>query len=317
MYGLKQDWALEPRLRHFVIEDYQGLTARWCPGCGDHSVLGAVQRLCRDLQLAPEKTVVVSGIGCSSRFPHYMNTYGFHGLHGRAMPVACGVRARRPDLNIFTVTGDGDCCAIGTAHWIHAVRYNMKMTVLLLDNNIYGLTKMQTSPTTGRGQFSNTHPGGAPLSPLNPLSVMLGITNCSFVAQTVDWNPGHLMATLRKAFDHDGFAFVRIRQRCPHYMPKVWDELIKDPSKLLLLQHPEGIPTDDAVERVLSNRVEHDPTDYLRAHELAARDDVVPVGLIYKNPNAERYDLYAQKGLEMSPEERVAAINRELDRFTV
>ena len=130
-------------------------------GCGDHAVLGALSSVWpADEQLPPEKTVFVSGIGCSSRFPHYMKTYGFHGLHGRPLPVACGVRSRRPDLHVFVVTGDGDCCAIGTAHWIHAIRYNMKMTVMLLDNHIYGLTKMQTSPTSPVGTKSNTHPYG-------------------------------------------------------------------------------------------------------------------------------------------------------------
>ena len=109
-------------------------------------------------------------------FPHYMSTYGFHGLHGRAFPVACGIRSRRPDLHMFVVTGDGDCCAIGTAHWIHAIRYNMDLTILLLDNNIYGLTKNQTSPTTRIGERSNTHPKGSYLPPLNPISVTLGIT---------------------------------------------------------------------------------------------------------------------------------------------
>ena len=125
----------------YALEDYQSAVPRWCVGCGDHSVLTAVQRLCRDEKLTPEKTVFVSGIGCSSRFPHYMNTYGFHGLHGRALPIAEGIKVRRPDLNVFVIMGDGDCCSIGTAHWIHAIRYNMNMTVLMLDNGIYGLTK--------------------------------------------------------------------------------------------------------------------------------------------------------------------------------
>ena len=189
MQGLKKDWEVEAPPRECSLEDYMGAEPRWCPGCGDHSVLGAVQRLARDLQLQPERTVVVSGIDCSSRFPHYMKTYGFHGLHGRAFPLACGVRSRRPDLDIFVVTGDGDCCAIGTAHWIHAIRYNMNLTVLLLDNNIYGLTKMQTSPTTRPGERSNTHPKGSVLPALNPIQVTLGIENASFVAQTIDWHP--------------------------------------------------------------------------------------------------------------------------------
>jgi 2-oxoglutarate ferredoxin oxidoreductase subunit beta len=122
------------------LEDYQSGVPRWCTGCGDNAILAAVQRLCRDEGLRPEKTVFVSGIGCSSRFPHYMKTYGFHGIHGRALPIAEGIRLARPDLHVFVNTGDGDCCSIGAAHWIHAIRYNMNMTVFLHDNQIYGLT---------------------------------------------------------------------------------------------------------------------------------------------------------------------------------
>ena len=123
------------------MDDYASGTARWCPGCGDHAVLTGVERLLEAEQLAPERTVFVSGIGCSSRFPHYVNTYGFHGLHGRALPVAIGVKLRRPDLDVFVVMGDGDCCSIGAGHWIHTTRYNPNMTVLMLDNGVYGLTK--------------------------------------------------------------------------------------------------------------------------------------------------------------------------------
>ena len=174
MHGLKLDWVCEMPPRHFVLEDYEGATPRWCPGCGDTAVLTAVQKLARDEQLLPEKIAVVSGIGCSSRFPHYMKTYGVHGLHGRALPVACGVRSRRPDLHVFVATGDGDCCAIGTAHWIHAIRYNMKMTVMMFDNNIYGLTKMQTSPTTRMGFFVEHPPGRAAPEPHQPTVGHLG-----------------------------------------------------------------------------------------------------------------------------------------------
>lgn len=317
MYGLKQDWAADEADREFELHDYEGGVARWCSGCGDHAVLTAVQRLCRDEQLPPERTVMVSGIGCSSRFPHYMKTYGFHGLHGRALPVACGVRARRPDLHVFVATGDGDCCAIGTAHWIHAVRYNMKMVVMLLDNNIYGLTKMQTSPTTRRGQTSNTHPEGALLDPLDPLAVTLAITNASFVAQTVDWNPAHVYQTLLAAHRHPGLAFVRILQRCPHFMPKVWDAITSDVSKILVLRHPDGIAVDPAVSRVYKNQLDHDPANLGDAFALARRQDVVPIGLLYRNLNAQRYDEYAALGHDMAPDARLSAVDAALNRFLV
>ena len=317
MYGINKEWAFESNTRTFDIDDYKGAKPRWCPGCGDHAVLTAVQRLFVDRQLPPEDIAVISGIGCSSRFPHYLKTYGFHGLHGRALPVAEGVRSRRPDLHIFVITGDGDSTAIGTGHWVHSLRYNMKMTILFLDNNIYGLTKMQTSPTTPLGHYSNTHPGGAPLSPLNPLSVALSITNASFIAQTVDWNMPHLSATLRAAYRHDGTAFVRIRQRCPHYVPKMLDDLRKDPTRLLVLNHEKGIPVNKDINKQLKNHLEHDPHDLAGAHKLALRKDVVPIGLLYKNEQAERYDVTSAKGLGMSVYEKMEAFNMELDRFTV
>jgi len=317
MYGLKEDWELEPRPRQYVLDDYVGAVPRWCSGCGDHSVLGALQRLARDEQLPPEKTVVVSGIGCSSRFPHYMKTYGFHGLHGRALPVGCGVRSRRPDLHVFVVTGDGDCCAIGTAHWIHAIRYNMNMTVMMLDNNIYGLTKMQSSPTTPKGYRSNTHPFGTALRPLNPLTVTLGITDASFVAQTVDWNPPHLYATLQAAHRHQGLSFVRVLQRCPHYMPKIWDALQQDPQKVVLLTHDGGIRLDDAVARTFKHQEAHDPSDLGGARDWAAREDVVPIGLFYRNQESDRYDEFTHHGLGMSAADKVAAVQRDLDRFLI
>jgi 2-oxoglutarate ferredoxin oxidoreductase subunit beta len=317
MYGMKQDWELEARPRHFVLEDYVGGLPRWCTGCGDHAVLGAVQRLMRDEQLTPEDTVFVSGIGCSSRFPHYMKTYGFHGLHGRALPVASGIRSRRPDLNIFVATGDGDCTAIGAGHWIHAIRYNMKMTVMLLDNHIYGLTKMQTSPTSPRGNRSNTHPMGMALSSINPLSVTMGITNASFVAQTVDWNPPHLYATLKAAHKHNGLAFVRILQRCPHYMPQVFAALQQDTSLAVLLTHPDGIQLDDDVARMFKVKEEHDPNDLIRARCQAERPDGVVLGLLYRNVNAERYHDYSVAGLGMSAADKIDVVQETMDRFLV
>ncbi len=183
-----------------ALEDYQSGVPRWCTGCGDNAILTAVQRLCRDEGLRPEKTVFVSGIGCSSRFPHYMKTYGFHGIHGRAFPIAEGVKMARPDLTVFVNTGDGDCCSIGAAHWIHALRYNMNMTVFLHDNQIYGLTKKQASPTSPIGTRSNTTPRGSYLDALNPLTVSLGVSNVSFIAQAVDWIPETLFDIVKAAY---------------------------------------------------------------------------------------------------------------------
>ncbi len=317
MYALKQDWVLEPRPRHFVLEDYEGAVPRWCPGCGGHAILTSVQRLCRDEQLEPEKTVMVSGIGCSSRFPHYMKTYGFHSLHGRALPVASGILARRPDLKVFVSTGDGDCCAIGTSHWFHAVRYNMKMVVTMFDNTTYGLTKMQTSPTSPKGEFSLTHPRGALLPPLQPLSAVLGITNCSFAARTVDWNPAHLFATLKVAFHHPGFAFIQIIQRCPHYKPTIWDWVQNDPDRVVALTGPDTIAADDAANKAFKHKQEHDHTDIDKARELASRQDIVPIGILYQNKNCDRYDLACTEGLGMSDAEKLAAINQSLDRLAV
>lgn len=317
MYGLKKDWEVEGPQRVFMLGDYVSAEPRWCPGCGDHAVLTAVQRLARDQQMPPEKTVVVSGIGCSSRFPHYMRTYGFHGLHGRALPLACGVRSRRPDLHLFVVTGDGDCCAIGMGHWVHALRYNMNMTILLFDNNIYGLTKAQTSPTTKRGANSMTHPQGSFFVPLNPISLALGVSNVSFVAQTVDWNPPHVYATIQAAQAHQGTSFIRIFQRCPHFTADVFAEAQRDPSQVLLMRHPQGVKVDESVAKLFKNQVEHDPRDINRAREIADHEELFPIGLFYRNENAERYEQSTAQGLGMSPVEKISALNRVLDRFMV
>ncbi|HSK18886.1 MAG TPA: thiamine pyrophosphate-dependent enzyme, partial [Longimicrobiales bacterium] len=225
----------------YTLGEYEAAQPRWCPGCGDHGILSSMQRLLVAEQLQPENTVFVSGIGCSSRFPHYMKTYGFHGIHGRALPVATGIRLSRPELTIFVVMGDGDCTSIGAAHWLHATRYNMDMTALLLDNNIYGLTKNQTSPTTPQGVKSNTQPRGSFLPPLNPIEATLGITNASFVAQTAEWLPAHMYATLREAHRHRGFSFVRILQRCPVYTPQIFQLAVRQPDLIELLVHDDGV----------------------------------------------------------------------------
>jgi 2-oxoglutarate ferredoxin oxidoreductase subunit beta len=299
------------------IEDYQSGVPRWCTGCGDNAILAAVQRLCRDEGLRPEKTVFVSGIGCSSRFPHYMRTYGFHGIHGRALPVAEGIRLARPDLKVFVNTGDGDCCSIGAAHWIHAIRYNMDMTVFLHDNQIYGLTKMQASPTSPRGTKSNTTPRGSYLEALQPLSVTLGVQNVSFVAQAVDWIPEMLFEIVKAAYHHKGFSFIRIVQRCPEWLPKVWDPWLHDPSRILMLTHENGVRVSEALAKVYRNQRTHDPADLNRARELASDSDNIPVGILYRNPEVPCYeDLRASTRLRSTEYVR-AGLEAELDKFTI
>ena len=301
--------------REFELHDYEGAMARWCPGCGDHSVLTAVEKLLVAEQLKPEQTVFVSGIGCSSRFPHYLKTYGFHGLHGRALPVATGVKLHRPDLEVFVVMGDGDCCSIGAAHWIHAIRYNMKMVTLLLDNSIYGLTKKQTSPTTPQGFKTNTQPYGSFLPPLNPLTTTLGTTNVSFVAQTAEWIPAHLYATLRSAYNHPGFAFVRILQRCPMYTQGMYDEAVRNPSSVELLVHDDGIVAPE-LEKIYKTRVSHDPSDLDAGRRFAEDTSRIRLGLFYRNETRARYDLI-RKPPRVTSDERIALLNAELDHYAV
>ncbi len=301
--------------RHFELSDYEGARARWCPGCGDHSVLTAVEKLLTSEQLRPETTVFVSGIGCSSRFPHYLKTYGFHGIHGRALPVATGIKLHRPDLDVFVVMGDGDCCSIGAAHWVHALRYNPDLTVMLLDNGIYGLTKNQTSPTTPRGLPSNTQPRGSYLPSLNPLTVALGVTNASFVAQTAEFVPAHLYATLRAAYRHRGLSFVRILQRCPVYTPGIYAEAVKKPALVELLVHDAGVAAPE-IEGIYKQRLVHDPRDLDAARRLAEPTDSIRLGLFYRDPTRERYE-DLRRVAPRSADERLSLLEAELDRYAV
>ncbi len=302
----------------YAIKDYQSeIAPRWCSGCGDTGILTAMQRLCRDEQLPPEKTVCVSGIGCASRLPHYMNAYGFHGIHGRALPIAEGIKIRRPDLNVFVTTGDGDCCSIGAAHWLHAVRYNMNMTMLLHDNNVYGLTKKQASPTSPKGFKSNTTPFGATLAPLNPLTVTLGVSNVSFVAQVVDWIPELLYEVLSKAYHHKGFSFVRILQRCPNFMEHHFDEAVRDPLKTRILTHQNGLRLKPEISRVYKNQETHDPLDMTRALALAALGEEIPVGILYANPTVPCYDELRAGERPSTPALVETVLNEEFDKIGI
>ena len=299
------------------LEDYQSGVPRWCTGCGDNAILAAVQRLCRDEGLRPEKTVCVSGIGCSSRFPHYMKTYGFHGIHGRAFPVAEGIRLARPDLTVFVSTGDGDCCSIGAGHWIHALRYNMNLTVFLHDNQIYGLTKKQASPTSPIGTRSNTTPRGSFLKELNPLTVALGVSNASFVAQAVDWIPESLFEIIKAAYHHKGFSFVRILQRCTEWLPKLHDEAMNDPASIQLLYHEDALQLSPGLSKVYKNQLRHDPLDMNRAREIASSTEVVPVGILYQNREIPCYEDMRRSGVLRTNEIIRKGFEAELDKYTI
>jgi len=317
MFGLESTCVLKIDEEYRTLEDYQGKTSRWCSGCGDNGILTAMQRLCRDEQLPPEKTVFVSGIGCAARFPHYMNTFGYHGVHGRALPSAQGIKIRRPDLDVFVNMGDGDCCSIGTAHWIHAIRTNMNMVVLLHDNNIYGLTKNQASPTTPQGRITNTTPTGAGLKAMNPLTVTLGVTNASFVAQAVEWLPDLMYDIVRKAYHHKGLAFVRILQRCPHFMPDQFGELLSQPEKLLLLKHENGMHISEAIGRICTSQEEHDPADLNRAREFAEMDDRVPVGIFYRNEAVPCYEDLCKPKRTTSTDHKRVVLEKAFDKFGI
>ncbi len=198
---------------------------RWCPGCGDYGILSAVQMLLPELDVRPERTVFISGIGCSSRFPYYMNTYGIHSIHGRAPAIATGLAMARPDLDIWVITGDGDGLSIGGNHLIHALRRNVNLTILLFNNQIYGLTKGQYSPTSEVGKVTKSTPFGSIDAPFNPVSVALG-ANATFVARTHDLDRKHMQEVFRAAHDHKGAAFVEIWQNCNVFNDGVFDDVL-------------------------------------------------------------------------------------------
>src|ERR687891_267943 len=186
---------------------------RWCPGCGDYSILAQVQKVFPELGVEKEKVVFISGIGCSSRFPYYMNTYGFHSIHGRAPAIATGLKVSRPDLHVWVVTGDGDGLSIGGNHLLHALRRNVDLNIILFNNQIYGLTKGQYSPTSEVGKTTKSTPFGSVDYPFNPISLALG-ADATFVARTVDMDRTNTQALLKAAYEHEGAAFIEIYQNC-------------------------------------------------------------------------------------------------------
>jgi 2-oxoglutarate ferredoxin oxidoreductase subunit beta len=212
---------------------------RWCPGCGDYSILAQMKKVLAGAGIAREKVVFVSGIGCSSRFPYYMNTYGFHGIHGRAPTFATGIRLARPDLHVWVITGDGDGLSIGGNHLIHAIRRNMDLKIVLFNNEIYGLTKGQYSPTSRIGTRTKSSPMGSVENPLRPLSLAIG-AEATFVARTADVDVNHLTTTLQRAAQHKGSAFVEVYQNCIVFNDGVFeyatDRAVKS-DNILYLEH--------------------------------------------------------------------------------
>jgi 2-oxoglutarate ferredoxin oxidoreductase subunit beta len=216
---------------------------RWCPGCGDYAILAAVQGFMPELGVARENIVFISGIGCSSRFPYYMNTYGMHSIHGRAPAIATGLSSSRPDLSVWVVTGDGDALSIGGNHLIHALRRNVNLKILLFNNRIYGLTKGQYSPTSELGKITKSTPFGSLDAPFNPISVAVG-AEATFVARTLDSDRKHLTSVLREAANHEGTALVEIYQNCNIFNDGAFD-ILKDSETrddwTIPLQHGEPL----------------------------------------------------------------------------
>jgi 2-oxoglutarate ferredoxin oxidoreductase subunit beta len=277
---------------------------RWCPGCGDYAILAQVQKLLPDLGVPRENFVFISGIGCSSRFPYYVNTYGFHSIHGRAPAIATGLKVSRPDLSVWVVTGDGDALSIGGNHLIHALRRNVDLKILLFNNRIYGLTKGQYSPTSEPGKVTKSTPFGSVDHPFDTLALGLGAGG-TFIARSVDVEAKHLTEVLRRAHAHPGASFVEILQNCNVFNDGAFDDLTDKARKsdhTLVLEHGKplvfghnrdrGIRLNGFVPEVVSlgNGVseadllvhdEHDPTVAAFLARLGPPGFPTPIGVLY------------------------------------
>ncbi len=222
---------------------------RWCPGCGDYSILAAIQMMMPDLGVRREKTVFVSGIGCASRFPYYMNTYGLHTIHGRAPAIATGLAVTRPDLDVWAICGDGDALSIGGNHTIHALRRNVNLNVLVFNNQIYGLTKGQYSPTSEEGKVTKSTPFGSIDHPFNPISLAIG-AEATFVARTHDMDRAHMQETFKAAHEHRGASFVEVYQNCNVFNDGAFSGITaKDKRAEMLIQLHHGQPIRFGVDQ--------------------------------------------------------------------
>src|SRR5215475_10482 len=295
---------------------------RWCPGCGDYGILTAVQLLLPDLGVKPEELVFVSGIGCAARLPYYMNTYGVHGIHGRAPAIATGVALARPDLHVWVIGGDGDMLSIGGNHLIHALRRNVNLTIVMFNNQIYGLTKGQYSPTSELGKVTKSTPFGSLDQPFNPISVALG-AEASFVARTHDMDRKHMTEVFMRANEHVGASFVEVYQNCNVFNDGAFDTILnKDarPDMLIDLQHGEPVRfgaerefgvainefgeativqvADVGVERlVVHDEHRHDPSLAFALSRLAEHPETpTPVG-VFRDVDRPSYEVALQNQL--------------------
>ena len=238
----------------YTRKDFQtDQEVRWCPGCGDYTVLASVQNFLAALGRPHEEFVFISGIGCAARFPYYVNTYGMHSIHGRAPAIASGVATTRPDLSVWVVTGDGDALSIGGNHLIHALRRNINLKILLFNNQIYGLTKGQYSPTSEVGKSTKSSPFGSLDHPFNPVSLALG-AEASFVARTLDMDRNHTQAILKAAYEHDGSAFIEIYQNCNVFNDKAFIQLTGKEERVhnrIDLEHGKPIVFDGGAKAVV------------------------------------------------------------------
>jgi 2-oxoglutarate ferredoxin oxidoreductase subunit beta len=266
--------AAEPAVKITRKDFVSDQDVRWCPGCGDYSILANVQRVMPDLGVPRENVVFVSGIGCSSRFPYYMNTYGFHTIHGRAPAFATGIKASRPELSVWIVTGDGDGLSIGGNHLLHAIRRNINTQILLFNNQIYGLTKGQYSPTSEVGIKTKSTPQGSIDHPVDPIAFALGC-GATFIARTIDVDAKHMQEVLKRAHDHKGTAFVEILQNCPVFNDGIWEAVENRKSRAtaaLVLEHGQplvfgtpghrqGIVFKDGIPSVIDLADDEDPIE--------------------------------------------------------
>jgi 2-oxoglutarate ferredoxin oxidoreductase subunit beta len=321
-----------------TIDDFSSdQEVRWCPGCGDYAVLKTIQKLMPELGRPRESQVFVSGIGCSSRFPYYMNTYGFHTIHGRAPAVATGVKLANPDLDVWVITGDGDALSIGGNHTMHVLRRNVDLTMLLFNNEIYGLTKGQYSPTSKVGTRSPSTPEGSIDRPLSPCAIALG-SGAPFVARSIDTEMKHLSAVIKAAHAHQGASFVEILQNCPIYNDGIFEQ-VKDkkiaPDYRIEVEHGKplvfGKESNKGIrlnrdslalevvalggEAALDDILVHDQTNIAQAQLIAAMqgpDFPVAVGILYYKPVTAYLADLAEQRLKLREQRGTGDLDRLL-----